>query len=153
MSEKAVNIINRKAGFEYHTDLKFTAGMVLTGTEVKSIRNGNINISDAYCMIEDGVLYVKNMHISEFKQGTYNKHEPLRNRKLLLNKKELGKIGTRLKEKGTAVFPIKLYANERGILKLDIGLGKGKKAFDKRDDIKTKDIQRELARIKFWDFL
>ena len=87
MSEKAVNIINRKAGFEYHTDLKFTAGMVLTGTEVKSIRNGNINISDAYCMIEDGELYVKNMHISEFKQGTYNKHEPLRNRKLLLNKK------------------------------------------------------------------
>jgi SsrA-binding protein len=100
-------------------------------------------------MIEDGELFVKNMHISEFKQGTYNKHEPLRNRKLLLNKKELSKIGTRLKEKGTAVFPIKLYANERGILKLDIGLGKGKKAFDKRDDIKTKDIQRELARIKF----
>lgn len=149
MSDKAINILNRKAGYEYHTDLKFTAGLVLTGTEVKSIRNGNANISDAYCMMENGELIIKNMHISEFKQGSFNQHETLRNRKLLLNKHELKKITSRLKEKGIAVFPIKLYASERGILKLDIGIGRGKKSFDKRDDIKTKDIQRELSRIKF----
>ncbi|MCC6817322.1 MAG: SsrA-binding protein SmpB [Bacteroidia bacterium] len=149
MSEKGVNILNRKANFEYHTDIKFTAGMVLKGTEVKSIRNGNANISDAYCMIEDGELVIKNMHISEFKQASFNQHETLRNRKLLLNKQEIRKIINRLKEKGTAVFPIKLYENENGYLKLDIGVGKGKKAFDKRDDIKAKDIQRELSKIKF----
>lgn len=149
MSDKGVNILNRKANFEYHTELKFTAGLVLTGTEVKSIRNGNANISDAYCMMEDGELVIKNMHISEFKQASFNQHETLRNRKLLLNKQELKKIGNRLKEKGTAVFPIRLYENERGFLKLDIGVGKGKKSFDKRDDIKTRDIQRELSKIKF----
>lgn len=149
MSDKGVNILNRKANFEYHTEIKFTAGLVLMGTEVKSIRAGNVNISDAYCMMEDGELLIKNMHISEFKQGSFNQHETLRNRKLLLNKQELRKIISRLKEKGTAVFPIKLYASERGFLKLDIGVGKGKKAFDKRDDIKARDIQRELSKIKF----
>src|SRR5690606_10448759 len=103
MSEKRLNIVNRKANFEYHIDIKFTAGMVLTGTEVKSIRSGNANISDAYCMMEDGELLIKNMHISEFKQGSFNQHETLRNRKLLLNKQELRKITGRLKEKGTAI--------------------------------------------------
>jgi SsrA-binding protein len=146
---KPVNIVNRKAGFEYHLDLKFTAGLVLSGTEVKSIRSGNANISDAFCMIENGELVIRNMHISEFKQGSYNNHEPMRTRKLLLTKQELKKLGNRIKEKGTAVYPIKLYANERGFLKLDIGIGKGKKSFDKRDDIKQKDIQRELSKIKF----
>lgn len=149
MSQKGVNILNRKANFEYHTELKFTAGLVLMGTEVKSIRNGNANISDAYCMMEDGELIIRNMHISEFRQASFTQHETLRNRKLLLNKQELRKIASRLKEKGTAVFPIRLYENERGFLKLDIGVGKGKKSFDKRDDIKTRDIQRELAKIKF----
>jgi SsrA-binding protein len=146
---KAVNIINRKAGFEYHQDLKFTAGLVLSGTEVKSIRSGNANISDAYCMLEENELVIKNMHISEFKQGSYNNHEPLRIRKLLLTKQELKKLTSRIKEKGTAVYPIRLYAGERGFLKMDIGVGKGKKSFDKRDDIKQKDIQRELSKIKF----
>lgn len=149
MSDKSVNIINRKANFEYHTDVKFSAGIVLTGTEVKSIRMGNANISDAYCMMEGGELFIKNMHISEFKQGSFKQHETLRNRKLLLNKQELRKITSKLKDKGTAVFPLKLYSGERGFLKLDIGVGKGKKAFDKRDDIKSRDIQRELSKIKF----
>jgi len=149
MSVKPVNIVNRKAGFEYHLDIKFTAGLVLSGTEVKSIRSGNANISDAFCMMEAGELVIKNMHISEFKQGSYNNHAPLRNRKLLLTKQELKKLEGRIKEKGTAVYPIKLYANDRGFLKLDIGVGKGKKSFDKRDDIKQKDIQRELSKIKF----
>jgi SsrA-binding protein len=148
-SHKNLNIVNRKANFEYHTDIKFTAGIVLTGTEVKSIRMGNANISDAYCMIEDGELVIKNMHISEFKQGSFNQHETLRNRKLLLNKQEIRKIISRLKEKGTAIFPIKLYASDRGFLKLDIGVGKGKKSFDKREDIKKKDVARELSKIKF----
>jgi SsrA-binding protein len=146
---KPINIVNRKAGFEYHLDLKFTAGIVLSGTEVKSIRNGHANISDAYCMMEDGELLIKNMHISEFKQGSYNNHEPLRTRKLLLTKQELKKISVRVKEKGIAIYPIRLYVGERGFLKLDIGVGKGKKSFDKRDDIKQKDIQRELSKIKF----
>lgn len=149
MPQKTLNILNRKAQYEYHLDLKFTAGIALSGTEVKSIREGNANISDAFCVMEDGELLVRNMHVSEFKQGSYNNHEPLRTRKLLLTKQELRKIGSRIKEKGTAVYPIKLYENERGFLKLDIGVGKGKKAFDKRDDIKQKDMQRELARIKF----
>jgi SsrA-binding protein len=149
MRDKSVNIVNRKANYEYHTDSKFTAGMVLMGTEVKSIRMNNANISDAYCMMEKGELYIKNMHISEFKQGSFNQHETLRNRKLLLNKQELRKIEGKLKDKGPAVFPIRLYTSDRGILKLDIGVGKGKKSFDKREDIKAKDVKRELSKIKF----
>lgn len=149
MSIKPVNIINRKAGFEYHVDLKFTAGIVLSGTEVKSIRMGNANISDAFCVIENNELWIKNMHVSEFKQGSYNNHEPIHNRKILLNRSEINKIVNRLKDKGTAVFPLKLYSSDRGFLKIDIGVGKGKKAFDKRDDIKQRDVQRELSRMKF----
>ncbi|MES2617996.1 MAG: SsrA-binding protein SmpB [Bacteroidota bacterium] len=149
MTLKPVNIINRKANFEYHIDHKFTVGIVLSGTEVKSIRMGNANISDAFCVIENDEVWIKNMHISEFKQGSYNNHVPIHNRKLLLNKTEIRKIAGKLKDKGTAIFPIKLYASDRGFLKLDIGVGKGKKSFDKRDDIKQKDIQRELSKIKF----
>ncbi len=149
MALKTVNIVNRKAGFEYHLDLKFTAGIILSGTEVKSIRSGNANISDAFCIFENGELVIRNMHISEFKQGSYNNHAPLRTRKLLLTKQELRKIQSRAKEKGVAIYPIRLYVSDRGFIKLDIGVGKGKKAFDKREDIKQKDIQRELAKIKF----
>ena len=149
MSIKPLNIANKKAQFEYFVDLKFCAGLVLKGTEVKSIRNHNVNINDAFCMLEDGELWIKNMHISEFKQGSYNNHVPISNRKLLLTKQELKKIGNRVKEKGIAIFPLKLYVNDRGFIKLDIGVGKGKKSFDKRDDIKQKDIQRELSKIKF----
>ena len=149
MNPKSVNIVNRKANFEYHIEHKFTAGLVLSGTEVKSIRAGNANISDAFCMLEGTEILIRNMHISEFKQGSYNNHDPLRFRKLLLNKAEIKKITGKLKDKGTAIFPLKLYANERGFLKLDIGVGKGKKSFDKREDITPKDIQRELSKLKF----
>ncbi len=149
MNPKTVNILNRKANYEYHIEHKFTAGIVLSGTEVKSIRAGNANISDAFCQIENNEILIRNMHISEFKQGSYNNHDPLRFRKLLLNKAEIKKIIGKMKDKGTAIFPLKLYANERGFLKLDIGVGKGKKAFDKREDIKQKDVQRELAKLKF----
>ena len=149
MTHKPLNIFNKKAQYEYFIDLKFSAGIMLKGTEVKSIREHNVNINDAYCMIEDNELWIKNMHISEFKQGSYNNHVPISNRKLLLNKQELKKISNRMKEKGTAIFPIKLHLNDRGFIKIDIGVGKGKKSFDKRDDIKQKDIQRELSKIKF----
>ncbi|MDP2175055.1 MAG: SsrA-binding protein SmpB [Bacteroidota bacterium] len=149
MTLKPLNIFNKKANYEYFVDLKFTAGIVLKGTEVKSIREHNVNINDAYCMLEEGELWIKNMHISVFKQGSYNNHEPISNRKLLLSKQELKKITSRMKEKGVAIFPLKLYVNDRGFIKLDIGVGKGKKSFDKREDIKQKDIKRELSKIKF----
>ncbi len=149
MALKPLHITNKKANYEYFVDLKFTAGIVLKGTEVKSVREHNVNINDAYCLLEDGELWIKNMHISEFKQGSYNNHLPLANRKLLLNKQELRKITSRVKEKGVTIFPLKLFVNDRGFIKLDIGVGKGKKSFDKREDIKQKDIQRELSKIKF----
>lgn len=146
MGDKKIDIVNRKAKFNYHVDEKYTAGMLLTGGEVKSIRNGNVNISDAYCYFENGELFTKNLHISEFKQVSYNAHDPLRDRKLLLNKKELKKLWNKAKIKGTAVFPIRLFENERGIFKLEIGVGSGKKNFDKRDDIKERDLDREMNR-------
>lgn len=149
MSVKALNIVNRKASFEYHTDQKYVAGVILSGAEVKSVRAGHVNISDAYCMMEDGELYVKNLHISEYKNGFFEKQEPLRNRKLLLNKQELRKIDSKIKTKGIAVFPVRLFSSDTGYIKLEIGVGPGKKSFDKRDDIKQKDIERELSRIKF----
>lgn len=149
MNTKSLHIVNRKAGFEYRTDISFTAGIMLTGTEVKSIRLGNVNINDAYCMMTDGELFIRNLHISEYKQGGFGKHETLRDRKLLLNRHELKKIASRLKEKGTAVYPLKMFTNERGIFKVEIGVGKGKKSYDKREDIKARDIERELSKIKF----
>lgn len=138
--------MNRKAGFNFHIEQRYEAGMVLYGGEVKSIRNGNVNMGDAYCVMEDGELSVLHLHISEFKQVSYNVHETMRQRKLLLNKQELKKIEGKIKTKGYAVFPIRLYENDRGILKLEIGLGQGKKTFDKRDDLKEKDMDRELQR-------
>jgi SsrA-binding protein len=143
---RKVEIQNRKAGFNFHIDYRYDAGIMLTGTEVKSIRAGHANISDAYCYMEGGELFIKGMHVSEFSHAGYTSHDPLRDRKLLLNKLELKKIHQRIREKGMAVFPIRLFENERGLLKLEIGLGKGKKQFDKRDDIKERDVQRDLER-------
>ena len=139
-------IINRKAKFDYEFIDRYKAGMALTGTEIKSIRAGNVNMGDAYCVLEDGEVYLLHMHISEFKQSSYNVHEPMRQRKLLLNKQEIKKIEGKIKTKGYTLFPIRLYENDRGILKLEIGLGQGKKTFDKRDDLKEKDIAREMQR-------
>ncbi|MBC7425332.1 MAG: SsrA-binding protein SmpB [Bacteroidia bacterium] len=144
MQQKNLHIRNKKAAFDFHIELKFTAGIQLTGTEVKSIRALNANINDAFCIIEGGELYIKNMHISEFKQGSYNNHDPLRKRKLLVTKQELNKIIFRTKEKGFTIFPLDLHLSDRGLLKLDIALGRGKREFDKRHDIKKKDIEREI---------
>jgi len=147
-NRKRVDVLNRKAGFNFHIEQRYEAGMVLWGGEVKSIRNGNVNMGDAYCVLEDGEVYLLHMHISEFKQSSYNVHVPMRQRKLLLNKQEIKKIEGKIKTKGYTLFPIRLYENDRGILKLEIGLGQGKKTFDKRDDLKEKDIAREMQRNK-----
>ena len=143
MTREQINIKNKKAAFEYSFILSFTAGIMLTGTEVKAIREGKATLSDSFCILANGDLWVKNMHISEYKQGSYNNHEPKR----LLNKTELVKIQSKLKEKGVTIIPIQLFFNERGLAKLEIALARGKKTFDKREDIKKKDQQREIARV------
>lgn len=120
--------------------------MVLTGTEIKSIRDGKVSLEEAYCSFLDAELFVINMHIAEYKFGTYNNHEPKRDRKLLLNKKELKKLTNKVKEKGFTIIPILLFVNDKGLAKLEIGLAKGKKLYDKRESIKTKDNKRDMER-------
>jgi SsrA-binding protein len=144
--QKEIIIKNKKASFEYSFISTYTAGIMLTGTEVKSIRDGKATLSDSFCIFTNGELWVKNMHISEFSHGSYNNHEPKRMRKLLLNKNELVKIQSKMKEKGITIVPIQLFFNERGIAKLEIALARGKKMFDKREDIKKKDVEREMSR-------
>ena len=142
-----INIKNRKASFEYQFIATFVAGISLVGTEIKSIRNNQANISDAYCVFMDEELYVKNLHIAEYPNGGYANHEPKRDRKLLLNKQELHKMLGKVKEKGNAVIPIRLFINESGIAKLEIALARGKKIYDKRESIKENDQKRDMDRI------
>jgi SsrA-binding protein len=146
IEKNRLNIVNKRAGFEYHFIQKYTAGMVLTGTEVKSIRAGQVNLGDAFCYLKDGELYVRNLHISIWKQGSYYNHEPMRIRKLLLKKSELKKIRVKALEKGFTVIPIRMFLSETGYAKLEIAVAQGKKSFDKREDIKKRDIQRDLDR-------
>jgi len=142
-----MEIRNRSAYYEYFIDDKYDAGMVLTGTEVKSLRAGKASFNDAYCLFEKGELYVKSLHIAEYAFGTYANHNPLRDRKLLLNKKELRKIEAKVKEKGFTIIPLRIYFSEGGKAKIEIGLARGKKLHDKRESIKQKDVERELKRI------
>ncbi|MCX6292301.1 MAG: SsrA-binding protein SmpB [Bacteroidetes bacterium] len=144
---QAIVIKNKKAAFEYHFIQTFTAGIMLTGTEVKSIREGKANLVDSYCLFIDDELYVKNMHVSEYKQGSYNNHEPKRQRKLLITKTEKRKIQSKLKEKGTTLVPIQLFFNERSYAKLEVAIAKGKKLYDKRESIKEKDVKRQMQRV------
>jgi SsrA-binding protein len=146
---KKIEIHNRKASFNYHIEERFETGMELRGSEVKSIRSNSVNMGDGYCYMENGELFLRNVHISEWKQASYDAHEPMRDRKLLLNKRELAKIEARIKSKGYAVFPVRLFESDRGFFKLEIGLGQGKKTFDKREDLKEKDIQRDLDRTRY----
>ena len=120
----------------------------MLGTEIKSIRNNQANISDAYCSFIDGELWVKNLHINEYSNSSHKNHEPKRSRKLLLNRIELNKIESKVKEKGMSIIPIRLFSNEKGKIKLDISLAKGKKLFDKRESIKEKDLKRDIDRLK-----
>lgn len=146
---KNINIRNKKASFEYHFLETHIAGISLTGTEIKSIRLSKASLQEAYCYFNDGELYVKSMHISSYEQGTHYNHDPLRDRKLLLKKRELKKLEESLKDKGLTIIPTRLFINDRGLAKLEIALAKGKKLYDKREDIKEKDVKRELAKVKY----
>lgn len=144
-----VIVKNKKASYEYEFIDKFTAGIKLLGSEVKSIRNHKVSISEAYCYIKGGELYIKGMNISEYKEsGIHTNHDPIRLRKLLLNKKEIIKLDEEIQQKGLTIVPISLIINDRGLIKLEIALSKGKKLHDKRDSIKKRDLERELN-IKF----
>ncbi len=141
-----INIKNKKASFEYFLLEEFTAGIQLTGTEIKSLREGKANLTDAYCVFKGTELFVINMHISEYKFGTHYNHEPKRDRKLLLNKRELKKILSKTQEKGLTIIPTLVFLSENGMAKINIAIAKGKKLYDKRETLKTKDTQREIDR-------
>jgi len=141
-----IKIKNKRAEFEYFFLEKFTAGLVLRGTEIKSIRDGKVNITDAYCSFFNNELFIKNMHIAEYRFGTYLNHQPKADRKLLLTKRELKKLQLRSKDKGLTIIPTLLFIDERGYAKIIIALAKGKKAYDKRESIKEKDLRREMSR-------
>lgn len=146
---KDVNIRNRQASFEYELLDKYVAGIVLTGTEIKSIREGKVNLQDGYGYFNNGELFVKGVNISPYAQGTHYNHEATRERKLLLKKAELKKLEARSEEKGLTLVPTRLFINDRGFAKMEIALGRGKKMHDKRDSIKERDVKRELNRMKF----
>ena len=141
-----MEISNRKAYHDYFFEATYIAGIVLSGTEVKSLRQGKASFIDSYCFFHQGELFVKSLHISEYSYGTYNNHQPMQERKLLLTKKELAKLETKSKEKGYSIIPLKLFLTEKGIFKLEIGLGKGKKNYDKRQVIKERESDRDIKR-------
>jgi SsrA-binding protein len=144
--ENNINIKNRQASFEYAFIDKYLAGIQLTGTEIKSIREGKANISDAFCVFLRDELFIRNMNVSPYFNGTYNNVPAKRDRKLLLNRQELNKLQGKLKDQGLTIIPLRLFINEKGFAKLEIALAKGKKTFDKRDDIKKRDTEREMSR-------
>jgi SsrA-binding protein len=139
-------IKNKKAYFEYHILDKYTAGIKLLGTEIKSIREGKANINDAFCAFIDSQLFVRNLHIAEYSHGSFYNHEAKRDRVLLLQKKELKKLKTRTEEKGFTIIPLAIFVSERGFAKLEIGLAQGKKTFDKRETMKERDTKIEMDR-------
>ena len=147
--QKHVNIVNRKASFEYQFIDKYTAGIMLMGTEIKSIREGKVNMQDGYCVFTRGELWLHNVHISTYTEGTHYNHEPMRARKLLLNKNELRKLERGTEEQGVTIIPTRIFINDRGFAKAEVALAKGKKLYDKRQDIKEKDVKRELDRSGF----
>ncbi len=144
--ENQIKIKNKKAYYEYFISEKYVAGIQLLGTEIKSIRTGKVSLTEAYCTFKDNELFVINLHIAEYQYGTHYNHEPKRDRKLLLTKRELKKLGIKIKEKGFTVIPVLLFINENGLAKLEIGVARGKKLYDKRESIKTKDNIRDLDR-------
>lgn len=137
---------NRKAKYEYAFIDEYTAGIQLQGTEIKSIRNKDVSIAEGHCVFKGNELFILNMHIAHYEQGTYNNHEPKRERKLLLNKNELKKLQSKLKDKGLTIIPTRLFISDNGFAKLNIALAKGKKIHDKRDNIKDRDVKREMDR-------
>ena len=143
-----INIKNRQAGFEYELLDKYVAGMVLTGTEIKSIREGKVNLQDGYCYFNNGEVYVKGINITPYAQGTHYNHPATRERKLLLKRSEIKKMEGKIEEKGRTLVPTRLFINDRGLAKLEISIGRGKKMHDKRDNIRERDAKRDLHRLK-----
>lgn len=143
-----IEIRNKRATFDFEILDTLTAGLVLTGTEIKSLRAGKANLTDSFCIIEKDEAFVRNMHISEYEKGGHYNHDPKRERKLLLNRQEINKWHTKLKEKGLTMVPLKLFINEKGLAKLDVGLARGKKTFDKRESLKEKDAKRQMDRVR-----
>ena len=148
MSKKnTINIRNRRATFDYELIDRYTAGIVLTGTEIKSIRQGKASLVDSFCYFSrQGELWVKNMHITEYFYGSYNNHEAKRDRKLLLTQRELDKLQREVKESGYTIVPVRLFINSAGLAKVEIALAKGKKQYDKRQDLKEKEDRRDMER-------
>ena len=146
--QKEINILNKRASHDYEFIQKYTAGIVLTGTEIKSLREGRASLVDAFCYLVNGEMWAKNIHIAEYEYGNYNNHNPKRDRKLLLNRIEINKIEPKIKEKGLAIVITKLFINQKGLAKLEIAIARGKKEYDKRDDIKTRDANREMDRAR-----
>lgn len=147
MSQQTINIKNKRATFDYELIDTYTAGIVLTGTEIKSIRLGKASLVDTFCIFEKNGLWVRNMNISEYFYGSYNNHAARRDRKVLLNKKELKKIERLTKETGYTIVPTRLFINDRGLAKLNIAIAKGKKMYDKRQSLKEKDDKRMMDRM------
>jgi SsrA-binding protein len=146
VNQQDINIKNRKAGYEYSFLDKLVAGISLLGTEIKSIRQGKANITEAFCVIDKGELWVRNMQIEEYEKARHYNHAPRRDRKLLLHKHEIKKLSNQMKDQGLAIIPLRLFLNKEGLAKMEIALAKGKKLYDKREDIKKKDVQREMQR-------
>ena len=147
MDFKEINIKNRRAKFDYDITETFTAGLVLTGTEIKSIRLGKASLADTFCYVNNGEVWVKNMNIQEYFYGTYNNHAARRDRKLLLNRQEIARLEKNGKESGFSIIPLRLFINGRGLAKLVIGIGRGKKEYDKRQSIKEREDKRSIARM------
>lgn len=147
MNFKDVNIKNKRASFDYAISETFTAGIVLTGTEIKSIRLGKASLVDTFCYVDRGEVWIKNMYIAEYSYGTYNNHLARRDRKLLLNRKEIARLEKSGKESGFTIVPLRLFINDRGLAKLVIGIGRGKKEYDKRQSIRERDDKRDMARM------
>ena len=147
MISKDINIKNKRATYDYAIGDTFTAGIVLTGTEIKSIRQGKASLADTFCYVDKGEVWVKNMYIAEYFYGTYNNHAARRDRKLLLNKKEIAKLEKNGKETGFTIIPLRLFINDRGLAKLVIGVARGKKEYDKRQSIKESEDKVTMARM------
>ena len=148
MKAKDINIQNKKARFNYEISDTYTAGIVLTGTEIKSIRDGKASLVDSYCIVENGEVWVKGMNVSEYFYGSYNNHAARRDRKLLLNKKEIAKLAKAAEDVGYTIVPLRLFINDRGLAKLLIGVGRGRKAYDKRQAIREREDKRNLSDFK-----
>lgn len=147
MTTVNINIKNRRASFDYEIIETFDAGIVLTGTEIKSIRQGKAGLTDTYCLVINGELWVKNMYIAEYSQGSYNNHLTHRDRKLLLNKKEIQKIAKAAEQPGFSIVPLRVFLNDRGFAKMVIAIARGKKLFDKRQSIKEREDKRAMERM------